>query len=81
MPDGGLPMLLQDVAALPTGSRPFTRGAQLVAYGKENASLEELKPLRKTEQFWRGRVNVRSDPVERSPRRSTVYGRQSHTPG
>ena len=45
-------MLLQDVAELPTGSRPFTKGAELVAYGEENASLEEPKPLRKTEQFW-----------------------------
>ncbi|MCY3841188.1 MAG: DUF429 domain-containing protein [Gammaproteobacteria bacterium] len=60
MPDGGLPTLLQDVAELPTDSRPFAKGAELVAYGEGNASLEELKPLRKTERFWRGRVNVRS---------------------
>ena len=60
MPDGGLPMLLQDVAELPTGRRPFTKGAEVVGYGEKNASLEEQQPLRKTEQFWGGRVNVRS---------------------
>ncbi len=59
MPDGGLPILLQDVAKLPMGSRPFTKGAELVAYAKENAALEEPKPLRRTEQVWRGRA-VRS---------------------
>ena len=61
MPAGGFPMLLQDVAQFPTGDRPFAEGKKLVAYGGANASLEERKPMRKTEQFWRKRgVNVRS---------------------
>ena len=61
MPVGGLPVLLQDVAQFPTGDRPFSEGQKLVAYGGANASLEERKPMRKTEQFWRKRgVNVRS---------------------
>ena len=61
MPDGGFSMLLHHVAELPTGSRPFAKGEELVAYGDENASLEEdRKPLRKTERLWRDRVNVRS---------------------
>ena len=60
MPDGGFPMLLRDLAKLPTGSRPFAKGEELVVYGEGNASLEEPKPLRKTEQFWQGRVTVRS---------------------
>ena len=61
MPAGGFPMLLQDVAQFPTGNRPFAKGKELVAYGEANASLEERKPMRKTEHFWRKRgVNVRS---------------------
>ena len=61
MPAGGFPMLLRDVAQFPTGSRPFAKGKELVAYGEANASLEEPKPMRKTEQVWRKRgVNVRS---------------------
>ncbi len=61
MPAGGFPMLLQDVAKFQTGNRPFAEGKELVAYGEANASLEERKPMRKTEQFWRKRgVNVRS---------------------
>ena len=46
MPDGGLPILLQDVAELPTGSRPFTKGAELVAYAKENALDDARNPGR-----------------------------------
>ena len=54
-------MLLQDVAQFPTGDRPFAEGKKLVTYGGANASLEERKLMRKTEQFWRKRgVNVRS---------------------
>ena len=60
MPDGGFPVLLRDVAKLPTGGRPFAKGEELVVYGERNASLEKPKPLRTTEQFWQGRVNVRS---------------------
>ena len=61
MPAGGFPMLLQDVAQFPTGDRPFAEGKKLVAFGEANAALEEPKPMRKTEQFWRSRgVNVRS---------------------
>ena len=60
MPEGGFPRLLRDIAALPTDRRPFVKGGDLVLYGEKNAALEEPKPLRKTEQFWKKRVNVRS---------------------
>ena len=63
MPVGGFPELLRDVAKLPTGGRPFAEGKELKAYGERNAHLlkNDLKPLRTTEEFWKGRVaNVRS---------------------
>ena len=60
MPEGGFPMLLRDVAQLPADGRPFAKGEKLVAYGYENASRAEPKPLRKTEQFWQRHVSVRS---------------------
>ena len=61
MPAGGFPVLLRDVARFATERRPFAEGGKLVEYGKSIASLEKLKPLRKTEQVWRDRgINVRS---------------------
>ena len=67
MPAGGFPTLLRDVVQLPTGKRPFAKGEKLVAYGERNASLEESKPLRRTEQFWQQQhVSVRSTLWNRS---------------
>lgn len=61
VPVGGWPTLLRDIARLPTESRPFPKGEHLVAYAIENASLESLKPLRKTEQAWARRgITARS---------------------
>lgn len=55
IPVGGWPTLLQDVEGLPTESRPFAKGEHLVRYAQQNASLEQKKPLRSTEQHWADR--------------------------
>lgn len=47
----------------PRKGRPFPKGCALVCYAKRNDSLEQTKPLRKTEQYWQDaprRLNVRS---------------------
>lgn len=61
LPLGGWPALLQDVEQLPTESRPFAKGEHLVRYAQRNASLEQKKPLRSTEQHWADRgLTIRS---------------------
>ena len=61
IPAGGWPELLRDVEALPKRCRPFAKGEELKVYAEEITPLEEIQPLRKTEQAWRDRgLNVRS---------------------
>jgi len=61
LPSGGWLELLPAVDAFPTGSRPFAKGEELVAYAGRNAPLRSPKPLRKTERAWADRgLNVRS---------------------
>ena len=61
VPAGGLPKLLRDVESFPTENRPFAQGADLVAYARQNASLQQRKPLRNTERAWADKgVNIRS---------------------
>lgn len=59
MPAGGWPELLRDVETLPKEGRPFAKGKELVAYAQKTAPFAESKPLRKTEQAYKG-LNVRS---------------------
>ena len=56
LPSGGWEALLATVNQLPLRTRPFPRGDEFIAAVTKGAALPEKKPLRLTEQAWRGQA-------------------------
>lgn len=61
VPQGNYKALLQMVDQIPLNNRPFPKGGELVSMVPEEALLQDPRPFRATERYWREQgINVRS---------------------